>query len=509
MQNDSMCRQLRMVGYARVSTDEERQLFSLKNQLSFFEEYSDKNNYMMVRLYADEGIPGKQMKKRDEFMRMIEDAKTGMFDVIVVKDVSRYARNTVDLLTSVRQLKAMGINVQFVSNSFQTLGDSEFVLTLFGAMAQEESANLSRRILFGKDVTAKNGRVPQEILGYDHVDNYTLRINEDEAALVRRIYSMYLSGCYGMATIAAALRSEGILTKKGSEYSEGYIRRILTNSVYCGDLVNHKTQTVDFLSGTRRNVPEEEQYHHHRPELAIVTREDYDKVQDIRKSRLDLQMAKGGDPRRRYTSRYLFSGLVRCGSCGCTMVCQNVPRKNSDKVDRYWRCKQGACTKNSDKCNNKSYVPDYVLQQVLSDVLRECVGDHSLLAKEVLNLQNKTNVNRSLEVQIADKQRSLQKVIMQKEKLIDLYTNGILSMDEIKSRTAKLSAQVVSIQNELAELNQYQKQEHNVISGMDACLEKINRFLALETIDNMMVRKVLSHVEVDPDKNIKFVFKVN
>lgn len=250
IQKDFYFSQLRMVGYARVSTDEEKQLYSLANQLDFFKEFAKLHNYKMVRLYTDEGISGKQLKKRDEFIRMLEDAKLGIFDVVVVKDVSRFSRNTVDLLTSVRKLRAMGINVLFVNNNLQSLGESEFVITLLGAMAQEESANLSKRIQFGKDINAKRGRVPQEILGYDRVDNYTLRINEEEADLVRRIYSMYLSGFYGMASIAATLRGENILTKKGCEYTEGYIRRILTSPIYCGVLVNHKTQTADFFKRT-------------------------------------------------------------------------------------------------------------------------------------------------------------------------------------------------------------------------------------------------------------------
>ena len=176
-----------MVGYGRVSTDQERQLDSLEHQVAFFTQFAQTHGYRLVKVYADEGISGKQLKNRRKFLRMLDDARGGGFDVVVVKDVSRFARNTVDLLTSVRALKAMGVNVLFVNNSQQTMGESEFVLTLLGAMAQEESANLSKRVRFGKDITARRGRVPREVLGYDRVDNFTLRINPEEADLVRRV----------------------------------------------------------------------------------------------------------------------------------------------------------------------------------------------------------------------------------------------------------------------------------------------------------------------------------
>ena len=166
-------KQLRMVGYGRVSTDQERQLDSLENQVLFFSQYANVRQYKLIHVYADEGISGKQLKKRDEFMRMLRDAEGDLFDVVVVKDVSRFARNTVDLLTSVRKLKGLGINVVFVNNSQESVGESEFVITLLGAMAQEESANLSKRVQFGKKMTAQRGRVPRTVLGYDRVDHYT------------------------------------------------------------------------------------------------------------------------------------------------------------------------------------------------------------------------------------------------------------------------------------------------------------------------------------------------
>ena len=214
---------MRIAAYCRVSTDEEKQLDSLANQKNFFEEYAAKNGHVLVRLYADEGISGTSLKKRDEFIRLLYDAKLGLFDMVVVKDVSRLARNTVDFLQSIRTLKGLGINTLFLTSNMDSLGESEFVLTLFGAMAQEESANLSKRVKFGKEISAKKGRVPQRVFGYDRIDNFTLVINEKEAQIVREIYRMYIEEGLGCRKISIKLNESGHKTKFNCEIGRAHV----------------------------------------------------------------------------------------------------------------------------------------------------------------------------------------------------------------------------------------------------------------------------------------------
>ena len=496
-----------MVGYGRVSTDEEKQLYSLENQLLFFHEFAQKYNYKLIRVYADEGISGKQLKKRDEFRKMLRDAEDGTFDVVVVKDVSRFARNTVDLLTSVRAFRSKGINVLFVNNNQQTLGESEFVITLLGAMAQEESANLSKRVQFGKDVTARRGRVPKTILGYDYIDNYTLKINEEEAELVRRIYTMYLSGSYGMAAIAAALRRENTRTKRGCEYTEGYIRRVLMNPIYCGDLVNHKTQITDFINGVRKNVPAEEQYHHNRPELTIISRENFEEAQRIREERCQMQIAKGGDPRRRYSNRYLFSGLVRCGECGCMMYRQNVNRKGYDRMDSYWRCKNSIGLKSRTPCKNKVYVPDSILREGLLEGLERCIPDKESFVQEVWE-QRKEEGMCSTEEVLSEKQKTMEKLWRQKQKYMEMYAHDLLDLDELKIRTNKLTGLLETLRQEIAVLSQNAETFENIQGKKQECFADVEKILSLEGMDNATVRKILSHIEVKADKTIVFAFRI-
>ena len=156
---------MNIAAYCRVSTDKEDQLNSLEAQKEFFREYTKRSGDRLVKLYADEGISGTKIKNRKQFLQMMEDAQKGLFNMVVVKDISRFARNTVDLLQNIRRLKALGIETQFLTANMTSMGNSEFVLTVFGALAQEESANTSKRVKFGKKINAEKGRVPNLVYG--------------------------------------------------------------------------------------------------------------------------------------------------------------------------------------------------------------------------------------------------------------------------------------------------------------------------------------------------------
>ena len=198
---------MRIAAYCRVSTEKEDQLNSLQVQKNFFTEYAEKNRDELVRLYADEGISGTRIKNRTEFQQMMRDAECGLFQAVVVKDISRLARNTVDLLQSVRRLKALGIDMIFLTANMTSMGDSEFILTVFGALAQEESGNISKRVKFSKRINAEKGRVPNLAYGYDKTpgDYFSLTINREEAAIIHQIYHWYLEDGYGGGKIADLL----------------------------------------------------------------------------------------------------------------------------------------------------------------------------------------------------------------------------------------------------------------------------------------------------------------
>ncbi len=276
---------MNIAAYCRVSTDKEEQISSLKNQYDFFKDFADKNGHTLVNIYSDEGVSGKQLSRRTGFIKMLEDAEKHLFDMLVVKDISRFARNTVDFLTSIRKLKSLGIETYFISVNQTILCGSEFMLTIFSALAQEESANLSTRIKFGKHQSAVKGKVPNYVYGYKRIDKYTLEINEDEAKIVRKIFSLYCKG-HGSRKIANTLTNEKIPTAKGfSVWSPKTIRRILSNPIYNGILISRKTETTDFITGTRAPVKNKEEYTFVKENLKIIDDKTFRKANKIHNSR--------------------------------------------------------------------------------------------------------------------------------------------------------------------------------------------------------------------------------
>lgn len=272
---------MKIAAYCRVSTSSSEQLSSLENQKLFFEEYARKNGFKLHKIYADKGISGKALKNRGEFLQMLNDSEKKPFDMLVVKDISRFARNTVDFLTGIRKLRSHGIDVRFLSCNMDTLGESEFAITMFAAIAQEESYNLSKRIMFGKKVSASKGRTPPYIYGYDKIDTYSLSINTAEAEVVKLIFKSYTSGKMGIRKIASMLNEKNIPTKKEKEWTAKGVRRIITNPIYTGVLINNKTETLDFLESTRRIIPKEKNFMHKRGDLAIISKSQFAKAQKI------------------------------------------------------------------------------------------------------------------------------------------------------------------------------------------------------------------------------------
>lgn len=226
---------MNIAAYCRVSTDKEDQLNSLEAQKAFLRNIHSVPEITLCACMPTRAFPVPN-QNRKEFLRMMADAEHGLFDMVVVKDISRFARNTVDLLQNVRKLKALGIETQFLTANMTSMGNSEFVLTIFGALAQEESANTSKRVKFGKKMNAEKGRVPNIVYGYDKTigDYFNLTINEEEAAVIRQIYEWYIKDGYGAAKISNFLNERGLKTKRNCRWSQNGVCRILTNELYTG-----------------------------------------------------------------------------------------------------------------------------------------------------------------------------------------------------------------------------------------------------------------------------------
>ena len=310
---------MNIAAYCRVSTEKEDQLNSLEAQKQFFTEYTKRTGDVLVRLYADEGISGTKTKNRKEFMRMMADADKGLFDMVVVKDISRFARNTVDLLQNVRKLKSLGIETQFLTANMTSMGNSEFVLTIFGALAQEESNSISKNISWSIQKRFQEGIAfgnPRSVYGYtDGETNKDWVIVEEQARVVRFIFDEFLLG-KSSYKISNELNEKGIPSSKGTKWQSESVDFILRNEKYVGDCEMQKTVTVDFLSHkTIPNNGEAPKFYvtdHHVP---IINRAVWMRAQEILAHRKKNRTKKKDEKREKRVGKDVFDNLV-CGKCG-------------------------------------------------------------------------------------------------------------------------------------------------------------------------------------------------
>ncbi|MBQ5890257.1 MAG: recombinase family protein [Clostridia bacterium] len=304
----------RVAGYARVSTDSEEQQTSYEAQVDYYTQYiRSKPEWQFVEVYTDEGISATNTKKRDGFNRMIQDALDGKIDLILTKSVSRFARNTVDSLTTVRKLKDAGVEVYFEKENIWTLDSKgELLITIMSSLAQEESRSISENVTWGQRKRFADGKVTmpyRSFLGYRKGADGTPEIIPDEAAIVKRIYALFMQG-KTTGAIARILTAEGIPTPGGKQkWAVSTIESILKNEKYRGDAILQKTFTVDFLQKKMKpNEGEVPQYYVQNSHPAIIEPAEWDLVQ--------AEMARRKELKQRYSSHSVFASMIFCGECG-------------------------------------------------------------------------------------------------------------------------------------------------------------------------------------------------
>lgn len=425
----------RIAAYCRVSTDKEDQLLSLKAQKEFFLDYAKRNNLELVRLYADEGISGTKLKNRRELQRLLADAEKGLFSCVYVKDVSRLARNVVDFLQSIRQLKLWNVDCRFITANMST-NDGELTLTILAAVAQEESANLSRRVKFGKKRNARKGRVPNLVYGYDKQagDYFSLRINPLEAEVVRRIYALYGYRGEGMKRIADLLNREGLRTKRQCKWSQQAVSTILHNELYNGRVINGKEEIIDFLSGKRVKQKREDQIAVERPELRIVDAELFRRVQSI------LQERKQKFCRQRYSHKYIFSTLLKCGECG--YIFRRIRRSCRREYVR-WVC-SGRNSRGRDFCANQSVLSEEELFSAIAEYFLAPVNWDKLwlyLERELKQRYFQENGDNLI--------LQLKSLTRKKEKQIALFEADLLSLEELQRRLKAYELKLQAVEKKL------------------------------------------------------------
>ena len=470
----------RVAAYCRVSTDHEDQANSFESQQRYFRQYIERNpDWELYEIFADEGISGTNTKKRSEFKRMIACAKEGDFDLIITKEISRFARNTLDSIYYTRDLKKHGVGVIFMNDNINTLdGDAELRLAIMSSIAQEESRKTSERVKWGQKRQMEQGVVfGRSMLGYDVKDG-KMTVNEDGAKIVRLIFHKFANENKGTHVIARELREAGITPMRVKEWSNTVILRVIRNEKYCGDLVQKKTFTPDFLSHEKKYNRGEEEFviikDHHEP---IVSRELFEKANRILDEKSLTQEGKA-----KHSNRYPFSGKIKCGCCGSSYVARYKNRKNGTRY-KAWRCYKSATqgSPHTDKagnplgCSNPSIRNEDAVH-IMYLVTRSLQLEEKKITANLLSvIQSVLSVNTNYS-HIEKLKEQIQSVEDKRTQLIDLCISGAITKQEFITKREACDKEICELQDTISGIDQQHllaDQQESVMKEITAAIHEI------------------------------------
>lgn len=415
-------KKLRVAAYCRVSTDTEEQATSYEAQIQHYREYIiSKPEWEFVDIYADEGISATNTKKRDEFNRMIDDCKLGLIDLVITKSISRFARNTVDCLNYIRELKEMNIPVYFEKESINTMdAKGEVLLTIMASLAQQESESLSKNVKLGMQYRFQQGKIMVNttcFLGYDKDDKGNLVINPKQAEVVKRIFREYLEG-KSILAICRGLERDKITTSRGNKrWHDSSVRKILENEKYMGDALLQKTYTVDFLNKKRvKNTGIMPQYYVEDSHPAIIPKEIFMQVQEEIARRGMLKDVHGR--RKCFSAAHAFSQITFCADCGAEF--SRLHWNNRGKKSIVWRCSKRV--EDYTKCSARTIKEDD-LQQAFVEALQTMIGDSDNYLKKLKSNLNQIIVDPGALQNIDDRLNKLQHELIDRTERHEDYSD--------------------------------------------------------------------------------------
>lgn len=508
-----ICKKVRVAAYARVSSDKDDQLNSLENQKSYFSDYiKGRVEWEFVGVYWDEGISGTQTTKRTGFNNMITDAMNKKIDLIITKEVSRFARNTVDTLWYARELKEHGIGVIFILDNIDTRdADAEFRLTIMASNAQEESRKTSERVKWGQRRQMEKGVVfGRDLLGYTVKDG-VLHINPEEVPIVKAIFHKYTNEGKGTQVIARELLEEGMKPKRRKLWSNVVILRVLRNEKYVGDLCQKKTITPNYLTHKKKyNRGEEDLIYlkdHHEP---IISRDLWNRTQKELKRR--SKMTK--EQKMKYSNRYWCSGKIRCAECGSSFVGRTKKLKNGTTY-KAWRCHEtaqhGAKKKKLNGeivgCNSIS-----VNEKALVACMNYCIlflrDEKESLQKEMLHEIEKINIEKN-ERKYDEKsiKENIKKYELKKKNVVDLMLDGLISKKDLKEQIEWYDKKINALTQNLMDINDQCRDNSKNSSIMQEYIEALDEIMDIEKTSETVYKEILDHIDVHKEHIIDIWLK--
>ncbi|MFV0503771.1 MAG: recombinase family protein [Lachnospirales bacterium] len=467
---------LKVAAYCRVSTDSDEQATSYEAQIEHYTNFIQKNEeWEFAKIFADDGISGTNTKKREEFNRMIEECMAGNIDMIITKSISRFARNTLDCLKYIRQLKEKNIPVFFEKENINTMDSKgEVLLTIMASLAQQESESLSKNVKLGLQFRYQNGEVQvnhNRFMGYTKDDEGHLIIDSTEAEVVKRIYLEYLQGA-SLKQIGESLESDSILTAAGkARWRPETVKKILKNEKYIGDALLQKTYTVDVLTKKRvKNNGIVPQYYVENSHEPIIPRNLYMQVQEEMLRRTNLH--SGANRKKRvYSSKYALSSIVYCPRCGD--IYRRIAWNNRGKHSIVWRC-VSRVEHGPSKCDAPT-IEETDLQNAVVKAINMALGgkDDMLVALEqniasVLALEDEGSME-SINAKLEELQKQLLKRANAKEDYNDL-ADEIDHLRELKQNAMAENAEREGLKQRIAEMKEFLAEQMEQIDEYDESL---------------------------------------
>ena len=503
---------LKVAAYCRVSTDEEEQKNSYQAQIEYYTDKINKNpEWQMAGIFADEGITGTQAKKRPEFLKMIRLCRQGKIDMILTKSFSRFARNTVDSLDYIRELRTLGIAVISEKENINTLtAESEMLITIMSCFAQAESESISKNVSWGVRQSFKNGNVPiqyAKLLGYKKGENGLPEIIPDEAEIVKEIFHSYLDGM-SLRQIADSLNDRAVKTKhKQTTWQPEIVKSILVNEKYTGDALLQKTYISDCITNeTRKNNGELPMYlvkNHHEP---IVSRADFNRVQEemARRSAKRViadKLTKG--KQGRYSAKYALSELLICGECGTHYRRVTWTAKGFKEIK--WRC-ISRIQYGKKKCHCSPTVDEQALHKAIVSAINEFCevkDDVAKVLRESITEVLDPNLNGSVQAaqqRIDELARNIDELI----KLATIPETAITAMADIE----KFSEEMKTLREFIETEKSKQMTAQRGSSELDSALERLeNEDFTMTEYDDVAVRQLIEKVTVESKNIIAVTFK--
>ena len=503
---------LKVAAYCRVSTDEEEQKNSYQAQIEYYTDKINKNpEWQMAGIFADEGITGTQAKKRPEFLKMIRLCRQGKIDMILTKSFSRFARNTVDSLDYIRELRTLGIAVISEKENINTLtAESEMLITIMSCFAQAESESISKNVSWGVRQSFKNGNVPiqyAKLLGYKKGENGLPEIIPEEAEIVKEIFRSYLDGM-SLRQIADSLNDRAVKTKhKQTTWQPEIVKSILVNEKYTGDALLQKTYITDCITKkTRKNNGELPMYlvkNHHEP---IVSRADFNRVQEemARRSAKRViadKLTKG--EQGRYSAKYALSELLICGECGTHYRRVTWTAKGFKEIK--WRC-ISRIQYGKKKCHCSPTVDEQALHKAIVSAINEFCevkDDVAKVLRESITEVLDPNLNGSVQAaqqRIDELARNIDELI----KLATIPETAITAMADIE----KFSEEMKTLREFIETEKSKQMTAQRGSAELDSVLERLeNEDFTMTEYDDVAVRQLIEKVTVESKNIIAVTFK--